>query len=569
MMSSPITSKKLILVIGATGAQGLAVIDKLLEPSADGSPSPYAVRAFTRNLDGRRAKELAAKPGVEVVKGSFDDFPSVYAALQGVYGAWVNTDGFTVGETREVFAGMRIFELAKQVKTVRHYVWSNLDYSFKKGGYDPKYRVEHYDGKGRVADWMKAQPSVVSDNDMSWSVVTSGPYMDMLNVGMFGPVSRRPDGTFIFATPIGHGHVPMIALSDLGFFARYTFDHRAETSAQDLEIASDWVGWDYLLATFTRVTGLRALVLNQTLDEWFKNWKGADNPVANENRPGDGSTTWRQNFSGFWAQWRDDVITRDMEWIRKVNPYGHTLERWMRETGYKGEMRFDLLKNAEDGKSVRLDHQRLAELSKSSSTQELIVHHLNDSRSQRILWLLEELEVPYEIRKYQRTKEMVAPPELKAVNPIGTAPVITDGTINLAESGAIVEYIIQKYGNGKAQPPESGKIDDLYFVHYAEGSLMPLLVDKIIFKIIPERAPFFLRPIFGMAFNALSSKMLDPRLQVHAKLIEDHLVKSGEYFAARQGEMLGIKTKEYVKRIHERAAYKRALEKGGEYSFAT
>ena len=142
------STKKLILVIGATGAQGRAVIDGLLAPAADGSPSPYAVRALTRDPHGRRAKELADK-GVELAKGTqmnrfmsssiadsscagaFDDFPSVLAALQGVWGVWTNTDGFTVGEMKEVYAGMRIFELAKQVKSVRHYVWSNLDYALK------------------------------------------------------------------------------------------------------------------------------------------------------------------------------------------------------------------------------------------------------------------------------------------------------------------------------------------------------------------------------------------------------------------------------------------------------
>ena len=122
------------------------------------------------------------------------------AALDGVWGVWANTDGFTVGEARETHAGMRIFEIAKSVKSVRHFVWSNLDYALKvrqrftraymrlpaneiclqKGGYDPKYKCEHYDGKGRVADWLKAQPSVVNDNDMSWAVVTSGPYIEML-----------------------------------------------------------------------------------------------------------------------------------------------------------------------------------------------------------------------------------------------------------------------------------------------------------------------------------------------------------------------------------------------------
>ncbi|KAI0777284.1 thioredoxin-like protein [Trametes elegans] len=218
----------------------------------------------------------------------------------------------------------------------------------------------------------------------------------------------------------------------------------------------------------------------------------------------------------------------------------------------------------------------------------LIVHHLNDSRSQRILWLLEELDVPYEIKHYQRTAERLAPPELKAVNPLGNAPVITDGSLNLAESGAIVEYIIQKYGNGRAQPPESGKIDNLYYTHYAEASLMPLLVSKLIYRIIPERSPFLLRPILKGVFSMVSAKMLDPRLKVHAEMIETHLAKTDSFFAggaeptsadymmvfaleawaADPNSSLGPKSKAYVERIHSRPAYIRGLEKGGEYAFA-
>ena len=99
---------------------------------------------------------------------------------------------------------------------------------------------------------------------------------------MFGPLNQRSDGTYVFATPVGSGHVPMIALSDLGYFARYTFDHRAETSGQELEIASDVVGWNYLAKTFMKVTGKKAQVVDQTLDEWFANFAGVDEPLANE-----------------------------------------------------------------------------------------------------------------------------------------------------------------------------------------------------------------------------------------------------------------------------------------------
>ena len=135
--------KKLILVIGATGAQGLAIIDALLAPKEDGTPSPYAVRGLTRDPNSRRAKELAEK-GVELVEGekgslisglwtallillgSFMDFAAVKRAMTGVYGAWVNLDSFVVGEMRETYAGIRIFETAVLVGTVKHYIWSGL-----------------------------------------------------------------------------------------------------------------------------------------------------------------------------------------------------------------------------------------------------------------------------------------------------------------------------------------------------------------------------------------------------------------------------------------------------------
>lgn len=181
---------------------------------------------------------------------------------------------------------------------------------------------------------------------------------------MFGPLKRRTDGTAVFVTPVGQGHVPMTALSDLGFFARYTFDHRESTSGTELKMASDMVGWDYLAATFAKVTGQKAEVVHQTLDEWFANFDGVDDPVANERGKGpDGSTSWRRNFSGWWALWRDDIIKRDMAWVRKVNPGTLSLEAWMRQNNYTGELkRVNVLKNTEDGKTIRPKSDIIARL---------------------------------------------------------------------------------------------------------------------------------------------------------------------------------------------------------------
>ncbi|KAF8804733.1 thioredoxin-like protein [Phlegmacium glaucopus] len=219
----------------------------------------------------------------------------------------------------------------------------------------------------------------------------------------------------------------------------------------------------------------------------------------------------------------------------------------------------------------------------------LTVHHLNNSRSQRILWLLEELQVPYELKKYERGPDQRAPPELLAINPLGKSPIITDDSITLAESGAIVEYLITKYGSGKAVPPESGFIDNLYFAHYAEGSLMPILVQSIIFEHIPKNAPFWIRPILTRVFAQLIKLMVEPEIKKHATMIEAHLEKSKSIFFAGGQEptsadyqmafpleaivavspdRVGPKIKEYVQTIHEREAYKTALRIGGEYAYA-
>ncbi|OSC99396.1 NAD-P-binding protein [Trametes coccinea BRFM310] len=357
------TEKKIILIIGATGAQGLAVIDALLHPSADGAPSPFAVRALTRDPNGRRAQELAKK-GVELVQGRIEDLDTVYSALTEAYGAFVNTDSFTIGELKEVYYGIRIFEQAKQIKSVRHYVWSGLDNIFKRTNYNPEYYAEHYTGKCRVSDWMRSQDSIVSDDNMSWSILTTGPYMDSLKTGVFGPMKVRPDGTYVFTSPVGKGHVPMIALSDLGYFARYIFDHRKETSAQELEIASDWVGWDYLVETFSKVTGKKAEYVPLTIDEWFGLFdkEGVNRPVASERPVGDGSTTRKENFSRWWRLYRDEIIKRDFNWIRRVNPQGHTLESWMRANGYAGE-KVNLLKAHDEGHGHwKIDAERIAQL---------------------------------------------------------------------------------------------------------------------------------------------------------------------------------------------------------------
>jgi len=218
----------------------------------------------------------------------------------------------------------------------------------------------------------------------------------------------------------------------------------------------------------------------------------------------------------------------------------------------------------------------------------ITVHHLNNSRSQRVLWLLEELGLSYEIKYYERDpKTMLAPVSLREVHPLGKSPVITDGELTLAESGAIIEYLVKHYGNGRLIPaPDTPEyLRYTYWLHYAEGSAMPPLLLKLIFNQIEKSPmPFFARPIARSIVNRVNSSFIEPQITQHLDYMESEIGKSawfaGNEFtaadiqisfpleaAAAQAELNASRPKlmAFLNRIHERPAYQQALERGGAY----
>ena len=218
----------------------------------------------------------------------------------------------------------------------------------------------------------------------------------------------------------------------------------------------------------------------------------------------------------------------------------------------------------------------------------ITVHHLDNSRSQRILWLLEELGMPYEIKRYQRDpKTMLAPPELKRVHPLGKSPVITDGALTLAESGAIIEYLAERYGDGRLLPPVGTpeRLRCSYWLHYAEGSAMPPLLLKLVLnRVRTAPAPFFVKPIARRIADKVDRSFTDPQLKLHLDYLEAELGEREwfvgdslsaadiqlsfplEAFAARGGlDSHYPHLHAFLHRIHARPAYRRALERGGEY----
>jgi glutathione S-transferase len=213
------------------------------------------------------------------------------------------------------------------------------------------------------------------------------------------------------------------------------------------------------------------------------------------------------------------------------------------------------------------------------------VHHLENSRSHRVLWLLEEIGVPYEVRFYARDPAtMLAPPALRAVHPLGKSPVIVDGDVTLAESGAIIECLVEN-NPASAMAPARGTgewVRYLYWLHFAEGSAMPPLLLKLVLDRMATAPPWPIRPIVAAVVRRANDRYAAPRLADNLDLMEAELDRStwfaGDAFSAADVQMsypieasvrrAGLdqrrpKLMAYLERIRARPAYRRAVERGG------
>lgn len=217
----------------------------------------------------------------------------------------------------------------------------------------------------------------------------------------------------------------------------------------------------------------------------------------------------------------------------------------------------------------------------------LTVHHLNQSRSQRVIWAVEELALPYQIVRYQREKTMMAPPSLKKVHPLGKSPVVEDNGLIVAESGAILEYLQETYdltSQLKPQSPEQ-KLQYRFWLHYAEGSLMPILLMKLVFNSLGKPpVPFGLRTLGKGLGKGVQKAWLNPQLETHARFIEAHLGENS-WFAGDRLSMADIQmsfpifallarggidnlphTQAWKKKVEMRPAWQRAIQQGGPFN---
>src|ERR1700719_731347 len=259
--SSHTTSK--IFVIGGTGAQGIPIIRALV------ADKKYSVRFLSRDSTSRRAMDLLALDSVSVLEGSFADEAKLREGFRGCDGAYINIDGFNTGEKTEIYWAIRAYEIAIE-EGIKFFVYGNLDYALKKSGYDSRFRAGHYDGKGRIGEWVLFQ-NQTNKTRMGAAVFTTGPYMEMAISAMTPMTPSVEEGVVTWRVPLGNGAVPHVALEHCGYYARWLFDNPERANGMNLEVAIEQVKYHELAAAFEKVTGHPARYFDTALDAY---WSG-------------------------------------------------------------------------------------------------------------------------------------------------------------------------------------------------------------------------------------------------------------------------------------------------------
>ncbi|KIW88132.1 uncharacterized protein Z519_11243 [Cladophialophora bantiana CBS 173.52] len=333
---------KTIVFIGGTGAQGGAIIRTL------SSTNEYKVLALTRSTSSSAAQEIAHLPNVELIesKASFGyDVDKFYEAAQRSDYAFINTDGFALGEQAETYWGIRLFELSARAG-VKHLIWSGLDYNGRKTGYDPKFYVGHYEGKARVTEWMRSQPT----SPMAWSVINSGPYIEMLWELLLP--ERGSDDVYRFKLPLGQGAIPFVHLGDFGRYVAWIYANQDESNGMILDIAVAHVSGPDLAKAFTAATGKKAEYIyepaNENVEKHFKHLpKGVDTKVGITSVKDENALllTFGENFTNWWNLYQNSahnkgIIQRDYVLLDRILPDRvKSAEEWMRKVGYDGTRR--------------------------------------------------------------------------------------------------------------------------------------------------------------------------------------------------------------------------------------
>ena len=304
------------------------------------SGSKYTVRVLSRSASSKEAKELASIPGVTIFEGDSNDEPTLREAFKDVEFVFANTNGFVIGEKAEIYWGIRLYELAREFR-VKHFVYAGLYYASKLGNFNPKYRTGHLDGKAKVVEYLSAQPTT----PMAWSILTSCLYVESLSEFLRPFPDPADPNTMVFAVPLGDGKCPLIHLEDYGAYARWILDTPDRSNGLNLHVATEDIAWKDLVAAFSAVTGQKAVYKNVTLDEYFTLgiWPDVDAKIGRAVNGGGGAgedttlVTIRENFSGFWNTWKDELTARDYGLLDEILPTRvKSVREWMEKTGYTG-----------------------------------------------------------------------------------------------------------------------------------------------------------------------------------------------------------------------------------------
>ncbi|KAK2680607.1 NmrA-like domain [Fusarium oxysporum f. sp. vasinfectum] len=331
---------KSILIVGATGAQGGAIIRHLA------STGQYNITAFTRSATSPKAVELAALPNMKIAVSDAAtgyDTKAFLAAASDVDYVLVNTDGFALGEQAEIYWGMRLFELSARAG-VKHFIYSGLDSVGPKTNYDPDLYVGHYQGKARIQDWIHAQKDV----KMQWTIIRSGPYMELLSAVMSPAVEQ--DGSLIFQLPLDNGSIPFIHLDDFGKYVDWALRHPEESNRLDFGIATVLATGDQIAKASEKVSGKTSRFVNVPIDIWNSvAWKtlpqGSDTKIGFQSVKDDSGLlmTYGENFKNWWNLYKaspsdnSGLIQRDFEFLDWIVPDRvKSVEEWMKKVQYIG-----------------------------------------------------------------------------------------------------------------------------------------------------------------------------------------------------------------------------------------
>jgi uncharacterized protein YbjT (DUF2867 family) len=322
-----------IFVIGGTGAQGIPVVRALV------ADKKFSVRVLSRDPTSSRAAALRALGNVSIAEGSFADEAILREGFRGCDGAFVNIDGFNTGEKTEMYWAIRSYEIAVE-EGVKFFVYGNLDYGLKKSGYDARFRTGHYDGKGRVGEWILFQ-NQVNRGRMGAAVFTTGPYIEMVISPGTPMTPTVEDGVVTWRVPLGDGAVPHVALEDCGHYVRWLFDHPDRAIGMNVEVAIDQISYAHLAAAFEKVTGHPARYIDTDPDDYWENGPigaAAGTPAGYNADPNDKSTlSVRDNFTGFWNLWKHRIVTRDFALLDEIHPDRiKTAEEWFRREDLLG-----------------------------------------------------------------------------------------------------------------------------------------------------------------------------------------------------------------------------------------